>query len=176
MLLKWKSVCLAGTMAICLVATSAAQDIDAPVHIGKKGLNQRQVAHPKANPNQQNGNCKALLSQSREMLAQEKQLHQQGHQMELQEVAYNHQAEQVEAQRKALERSMRGGQNKAGTEAQLKSLEQQRIGFEHQAEQQAHERKQIEEQADQINKQRVELERQHTEECGGHHKATPVVN
>jgi hypothetical protein len=170
MSLQWKTVYAICVIGMMMVAASSAQIVStAPVRIGKKGQNQ--ATHPHANQGvNQSSSCKAILSQSKQLLAQERQLHQQAKGMLAQEKAYIHQASAIEAQRVAMERSMRAGHGNPSEEAQLKQMEQQRVGFEHQAEQQAKERKQIELQADEVNRQRVALERQHNEECGGHHK------
>jgi predicted RNase H-like nuclease (RuvC/YqgF family) len=171
MSLQWKAVCAACVMGMTMAAAVTAQ-VSVPVRVGKRGA--QPVTHPHAN--QQNGSCKELLAQSRELMAQEKQLHEQGKALLGEEKSFNKQAEAVEAQRVAMEHSMRSGLSHSGTEAQLKQMEQQRVSLERQGVEKSKEREQIERQADEINKQRVELERQHNEQCGGHHKIKPVTN
>lgn len=112
--------------------------------------------------------CHDLDARSKQLTAQEKQLHQQGKQLESQEVGLRRQAKAIEQQRLSLEHSHRGIGNStgSGTEAELRSLEQKRVALEHQADGISKQREQIEHQANEIGKERRSLEAQHKSTCG----------
>lgn len=115
--------------------------------------------------------CQGLDSRGKELLGQERQLHQQSKQKEAEEVSLRRQAKQIEAQREAFERSHRG-QHAGGADSEARSLEEKRVSLEHQADAIAKEREQLERQASELGKERRSLEAQHKQECGhGVHKA-----
>jgi hypothetical protein len=133
--------------------------------------NQKPVRKANANPPKtgqgakDKSACKALNSQAKELLAQEKQLHEQAKSKEAEEKALIRQATQIERQRVAEEHSLRTVQNKRAEESQLKSQEQQRVNLEHQATEKSREREALIKQADEVGKQRRGIEEQHKQEC-----------
>lgn len=165
---------------LCLIAPLLAIGMSAWASPGGKNpaipRRQKQQAASTEKQTQQNDKgkwgqdkqaCHDLDGRSKELLAQEKQLHQQGKQLESQEVGLRRQAKAIEQQRLSLEHSHRGVGNSTGTESELRSLEAKRVSLEHQADGISKQREQLEHQANEIGKERRSLEEQHKSTCGG---------
>jgi predicted RNase H-like nuclease (RuvC/YqgF family) len=118
--------------------------------------------------------CKALNSQAKELLTQEKQLHTQAREKEAEEKALLAQSKQIEMHRVAEEHSLRKGQNNAAAEARIKAQEQQRVNLEHEAKEKSKECEALNKQADELGKQRAEVEQQHKQECQFGKEPKPV--
>jgi uncharacterized protein YyaL (SSP411 family) len=133
--------------------------------------NQKPVKKTNANPPkmgqgaQDKSACRALNSQAKELLAREKQLHEEAKAKEGEEKALIAQATQIERQRVAEEHSLRTVQNKGTEESRLKAQEQQRVNLEHQATEKSKEREALIKQADEVGKQRRDIEERHKQEC-----------
>jgi len=114
----------------------------------------------------ESGACHNMDAQAKQLLGQERQLHQQAKQQEAQEVSLRREAKQVEEQIESMERSRRGTKKDVAFESEVKSLEQKRYTLERQAKEISAQRAQVEHQAHGIVEQRHTLEEQRKQECG----------
>ena len=119
----------------------------------------------KANPNwaKEQGACQGLNQKAKSLLAQEKQLNQQAKAKEAEVRALVAQSKQLEIRRVAEEHAAKKGNAAAGTEA--RGQEGQQAHLEQQVKEKQKERETLVKQADELGKQRREVEAQHKQEC-----------
>jgi chromosome segregation ATPase len=174
---KTNLLSLTTLLALALMGTALAGSRNDKTLLNiNKGTKAPKASNPAKSGNktwsQEKGACHSLDSRSKELLAQEKQLHQQAKAKEAQERSLRKEAKAIEAQRESIEHSRHRGVTNVGTNEQARADEQRRVELEHQADAISKEREQLERQANEIGKERRSLEAQHKQECahGGHAK------
>ena len=159
--MEWKQRFLALPVALGLVVGSA---LAAPQT--EKPLAKKPNANASKTPGrwaQEKGVCEGFDAKAKELTSQERQLLAQAREKETEAKSLVAQAAQVERQRVAEEHSLKRGDT-AG-EARLKEQEQQRVSLEHQATEKEKERGALIRQADELARQRREVETQRKEQC-----------